>query len=310
MGKAYRPLNILEALEIAEEHNALPLAGGTDLMVQHRSWSGLPPLIDRPVVFIGHLRELQEVALEQDALVIGAGCTLSSLLEDERMPALLREAVHSIGGPSIRSRATIGGNICNASPAADSLPALYVLGAEMMSTCRRGTADARGQRGGKGGAFLTSGECETRTIPIEAFIEGPGKTCLRRGELLTAVRIPVSEYNITFFKKVGTRASNALAKLSLAAVARTENAAVKDVRLALGAVAPTVARSTEAEELIRNKTPSEIRGELYRILEAYNRVLDPIDDQRSSSVYRLKASFRLILSFIGTVLLPDLEKKA
>ncbi len=287
MGEAYRPLSLDEALEIAEEQNALPLAGGTDLMVQSRNWSGLPPHIERPVVFIGHLHELQEVTVEQEALVIGAGCTLSSILEDERMPALLREAVHSIGSSSIRSRATIGGNICNASPAADSLPALYVLGAEVELTGKKGT----------------------RTMPIEAFIEGPGKTCLKKGELLIAIKIPVGEHNITFFKKVGTRASNALAKLSLAAVARTENAVVKDVRLALGAVAPTVVRSTEAEELMRDKTPGEIRGELYRILEAYNRVLDPIDDQRSTSVYRLKASFRLILSFIGTVLLPDMEKK-
>ena len=287
MGEAYRPLSLDEALEIAEEKSALPLAGGTDLMVQRRSWSGLPPHIDRPVVFIGHLHELQEVTVEQDALVIGAGCTLSSILEDERMPSLLREAVHSIGGPSIRSRATIGGNICNASPAADSLPALYVLGAEVV---------------------LTGRKMGTTTMPIEAFIEGPGKTCLKKGELLTAIKIPAGKHNITFFKKVGTRASSALAKLSLAAVARTENGAVKDIRLALGAVAPTVVSSTEAEELMRDKTPGEIRGELYRILKAYNTVLDPIDDQRSTSVYRLKASFRLILSFIGTVLLPDMEK--
>ena len=107
---------------------------------------------------------------------------------------------------------------------------------------------------------------------------------------------------------MGTRASNALSKLSIAAAASTEKGVVKDVRLALGAVAPTVVTSTDAENLMRNKTASEIRGELYRILDAYNSKLDPIDDQRSSSLYRLKASFRLILFFIGTVLLPAVEQ--
>ena len=286
MGKAYRPLSLDEALEIAEKQNALPLAGGTDLMVQHRNWSGLPPRIERPVMFIGHLSEFHVVRVEVDRLVIGSGSTFAAILENELLPSLLKGAVRSIGGPAIRNRATLGGNICNASPAADSLPPLYVLGADVVLQHQKGA----------------------RTVPIESFIQGPGKTCLKRGELLSAVRIPVGEPGITFFRKVGTRASNALSKLSLAAAASTENGMVKDVRLALGAVAPTVVRSTEAENLMRGKTPSEIRGGLYRILEAYNRVLDPIDDQRSSSLYRLKASFRLILSFIGTVLLPAVEE--
>jgi CO/xanthine dehydrogenase FAD-binding subunit len=239
-------------------------------------------------VFIGHLDELREVAVEEDAVSVGASCTLSSILEDERVPPLLRTAIRSIAGPSIRNRATIGGNICNASPAADSLPALSVLGAEVVLRCREGT----------------------RTLPIDAFIVGPGETCLRRGELLTAVRVPVNGQDISFFRKVGTRAAYSCAKLSLAGVAQIGEGKVRAVRLALGSVAPTVVRSAEAEELMRDKTPGEIRGELYQILKAYNDVIDPIDDQRSTSAYRLKASFRLILYFIGRVLLPHIEKNA
>ncbi len=286
MGEAYRPLNLAEAIGIVKRQDAVPLAGGTDLMVQHRSWSGLPPRFERPVVFISHLDELRDIKTDGDSVTIGASCTLTSILQDERVPDLLRTAVHSIAGPSIRNRATIGGNICNASPAADSLPALYVLGAEV----------------------VLMGEMGARTISIEEFIEGPGKTCLQKGELLTAVKVPARNHDVTFFKKVGTRASSALAKLSLAAVASTEKGTVKEVRLALGAVAPTVIRSAEAEKLMSGKTAEEIKGELYRILNAYNKVLEPIDDQRSTSVYRLKASFRLVLYFIGTVLLPEIEK--
>ena len=286
MGKAYRPLSLDEALKIAEEQNVLPLAGGTDLMVQHRNWTGLPPRIKVPVMFIGHLSELQGIAVDGSATVISSGTSLAAILQNDHVPSLLKEAVRSIGGPAIRSRATLGGNICNASPAADTLPPLYVLGADVVLQHQRGE----------------------RTLPIESFIQGPGKTGLKSGELLTEVRIPAGEPGVTFFRKVGTRASNALSKLSIAAAAETERGVVKNVRLALGAVAPTVVRSADAENLMQGKTAVEIRGGLYRILEAYNRVLDPIDDQRSSSLYRLKASFRLILSFIGTVLLPAVEQ--
>ena len=285
MDKAYRPLNLDEALEMAETEAALPLAGGTDLMVQHRRWSGLPPDMKRPVMFIGHLKELQEVHSESDGLVIGSGTTLAAILRNERIPSLLKEAVRSIGGPAIRSRATLGGNICNASPAADTLPPLYVLGAELVLRRKN----------------------ETRTVPVASFVQGPGKTMLKKGELLTEIRLPAAEPAITFYRKVGTRSSNALSKLSIAAAADSEEDVVTDVGIAIGAVAPTVVCSPDAENLMRGRTAAEIRGELYRILEAYNSKLEPIDDQRSSSLYRLKASFRLILSFIGKVLLPALE---
>jgi CO/xanthine dehydrogenase FAD-binding subunit len=148
-----------------------------------------------------------------------------------------------------------------------------------------------------------------RNLPAESFIQGPGQTVLGKGELLTAVSIPAEGPDIDFFRKVGTRASNALSKLSIAATASVGQGMVKEVRLALGAVAPTVVRSAEAEELMTGKTASQIRRDLYRILDAYNGMIHPIDDQRSSSLYRLKASFRLILSFIGTVLLPAVEQQ-
>jgi CO/xanthine dehydrogenase FAD-binding subunit len=288
MGEAYRPVSLHEALEMLDRHGALPLAGGTDLMVRYRNWPGLSPLFERPVVFTGQIEELQGIRREGDWLAIGASATLSSILEDEAVPPLLRRAVRSIAGPGIRNRATIGGNICNASPAADSLPALYVLNAELVLSSMSGT----------------------RNLPIGEFVTGPGETALEPGELLTAVRIPAQVPDIVFFRKVGTRAAYSCAKLSIAGTASVEEGRAVDVHLALGAVAPTVVRFAEVEDLMEGKTAAEIRAQLTRILRLYNAVLDPIDDQRSTASYRRKAAFRLILYFIEAVLIPQVEDTA
>ena len=151
MVKAYRPLSLEEALLIASRQIVTPLAGGTDLMVHHRTWSGLPPRFENPVLLIGHLEELKGLRKGKAMLRIGASSTLSMLMESGDVPPLLRACIRQIAGPSIRNRATIGGNVCNASPAADSMPALYVL-------------NARALLAGKGG---------TRTVSIQELVEGP-----------------------------------------------------------------------------------------------------------------------------------------
>jgi CO/xanthine dehydrogenase FAD-binding subunit len=288
MDEAYRPVSLDQALDMLDKERAVPLAGGTDLMVRNRSWSGLAPRFERPVVFTGHLEELQEIRREGNFLSIGASATLSSILDDGNVPPLLRRAVASIAGPGIRNRATIGGNICNASPAADSLPALYVLNAEVVLSSLLGT----------------------RELPIGEFIRGPGETALEPGELLTAVRIPADRPPINFFKKVGTRAAYSCAKLSIAGTAAAAGGKAHDVRLALGAVAPAVVRFAEVENLMEGKKAAEIRALLSRILGLYNAVLDPIDDQRSTAAYRRKAAFRLILYFIEAVLIPGIDGSA
>lgn len=285
MEVAYKPASLEEALNIVEERNAIPLAGGTDLMVHRRSWSGLPPRFEHPVVFIGHLDALIGIELEDGILSIGAANTLTSILEHREIPPLFRASIRQIAGPAIRNRATIGGNICNASPAADTLPAFYVLGAEAVLVSTAGT----------------------RVVPIEKFIEGPGKTCLRRGELLSRIRVPADQHEIWFFRKVGTRAAYSCSKLSLAAVAHTEKGLAAEVRLALGSIAPTVIRSREAEAFMRAKTAGEIDTHLPRILEYYDSLIDPIDDQRSSAAYRRDASLRLVRYFIRNILLPHIE---
>jgi CO/xanthine dehydrogenase FAD-binding subunit len=284
MVKAYRPESLREALRACAEQEVTPLAGGTDLMVHHRIWSGVPPRFEKPVLFIGHLGELKGLKREGSLIRIGACSTLTSLLENGDVPPLLVASIEQIAGPSIRNRATIGGNVCNASPAADSMPALYVLNSRA----------------------LLAAEDRTRIVPIQEFTSGPGQSCLEEKELLTHLLVPDERFDLFYVRKVGTRAAYSCAKLSIAAAARTEGGKVQEFRLALGAVAPTVIHSSDAEMLLRGTSARELEELIPELIRRYAALLNPIDDQRSTASYRRAASLRLVEFFFRHVLLPRL----
>ncbi len=161
-------------------------------------------------MFVAHLPELQGVSVQNETLTLGAAVTLSELLADERMPGVLREAIAQMASPAIRNVATLGGNVCNASPAGDTLPALYCLNARLILAGRQGE----------------------RRVPIERFLLGPGKTSLAADELLRAVELPSAQsaaarFDVAYYRKVGTRRANALAKLSFLGLAGLQDGAVQ-----------------------------------------------------------------------------------
>lgn len=287
----HRPKTLDEALEIRGRTGAVPLAGGTDLLVRRRSWAGTLPDIEEPVVFIGAIAELagvDEIGTDgRRTLRIGAGATYAELLEDPRVPELLRASIAELAAPGLRNVATLAGNICNASPAADAVCALYALDTtvELASTSGR------------------------RTVPIAEFITGPGRTTLQRDELLVAVNIPQVEGNRVLYHKVGTRRANALSKLSICAHATVEDDTVAAIAIALGAVAPTVVRVREAEEIVLFKPVSTIGGHIEAVLDAYRPYVNPISDQRSTAEYRREVALGLVERFLGERLLsPKLAK--
>jgi CO/xanthine dehydrogenase FAD-binding subunit len=220
-------------------------------------------------------------------LFIGACVTLTELLKHPAIPELLKLAAAEMAAPGIRNIATLGGNICNASPAGDTLPPLYVLEAEVVLLSLRGR----------------------RILPIAEFILGPGKTCLAPDELLTEVLLPPLPDGARWvYRKAGTRKAQALSKVSLAALfaSRAENSGRPpqiteaagpknaEARIALGAVAPTVFRSKELEARLAGLAPN---GNLQRITEiaaAYGAAVAPIDDQRSTADYRRRTAARLV----------------
>jgi CO/xanthine dehydrogenase FAD-binding subunit len=284
MVEAFFPKTIPEAVEIKSLQGAIPFAGGTDLMVRFRSWSGLPPSIPKPALFLSGIPELVEFHLERDRLSIGACVALATLLDAPAVPAILRAAIARMASPAVRSRATIGGNLCNASPAADTVPPLVVL-------------DAMAVIAGKAGE---------RAVPVAEFATGPGKTVLAEDEILVRIEFSLPPTDTAFsYRKVGTRRANALSKLSSAALWRIDDGKLADFRIAFGAVAPTVVRLPEAEALLVGRDSEGIAEVLPATLEAYARALSPIDDQRSSAEYRKAVALRLIESILTKEAIPS-----
>jgi xanthine dehydrogenase FAD-binding subunit len=265
-----KPKDLSEALHYLRE-GGKPLAGGTDLLVAVRKGTESPNLL----VYVGELPELRVLREEREGLEVGAALTHAELLAHpatERFP-ILRSVLRTIGSPAIRAMGTLGGNIVTASPAGDSLVALYLLEARVR---------------------LVSEEGE-RELPIWEFIVGPRKTALRQGELVRSVFLPwLSGEPRSFFRKVGRRRALIIAIASLGALVWVRDGRVERARLALGSVAPTVIRPKEVEEaLVGRPVSPEAWEDLVPRLSA---ATHPISDLRASADYRRKVAGRLLLA--------------
>jgi xanthine dehydrogenase FAD-binding subunit len=279
MVASYKPKTLQEALEILEFEDCTVFAGGTDLMVKKKQWAGLEPSFDKPVMFISEIKELTALYRDDKYIFIGAACTLSLLIDSEIIPSFYKDVFVEMASPSIRSTATLGGNICNASPAADSLPLLYALDA----------------------ILLIENSCRKMEVPIDEFITGPGRNILKTGELITAIKIPIKEFTVAAYRKVGARKSTALSKLSFVGLANIDHEGLHDIRLSFGAVAPTLVRNRGIEEEIVSMYSSGFI-DMYEINKYYGVLIKPIDDQRSTAEYRKSVCLRLLADFIKNIL--------
>ena len=249
-----------------------PIAGGTDLMVQVTGEIGEPP---ERVLDIWRLDELRGIAVEADALVLGALTTYTQIRRSpvgaEFVPALV-EAAATIGAAQIQNRGTIGGNVINASPAGDTLPVLLACGAEMV------LGSAAGER----------------TVAADEFWTGYRTTARRPDELLVRVRIPLVKDRQVRFRKVGTRRAQAISKvvMALAWRASADGEPWRDVRLALGSVAATTVRARDTEAILEGATPSREMADA--AAAALTAELSPIDDVRSTADYRREVAGRVL----------------
>jgi len=249
-----------------------PLAGGTDLMVQMTGEIGEPP--DR-ILDIWGLDELRGIAVESDALVIGALSTYTEIrrspLVAEFVPALA-DAAATIGAAQIQNRGTIGGNAVNASPAGDTLPVLLATAATFV------LGSARGER----------------TVEADGFWPEYRTTARRADELLLRVRIPIEQDRQVRFRKVGTRRAQAISKVVMALSWRAAERDVPwtDVRLALGSMAATTVRARAAEAVLEEALPARETADA--AVEALTAELRPIDDVRSTADYRRLVAGRVL----------------
>ena len=275
MVKGFRPETLKEALKLRAQYDCLPIAGGTDLMVQKARGFALKPDFRKPLLFIGHLPELQRLEVINRQIHIGAGVILTDLLNSETIPDIFKEILALMASPPSRNLASIGGNICNASPAGDTLPYLYAMDAQVV---------------------LQSIDGE-RIIPIAGFITGPKQTDLKNSELLTKIIIPQTEFDINMYRKIGQRKGMSLTKAAFLGMANVADGKIQDIRIAFGSVAPTVVRSGEIEQSIVGKSTKDIVKNISEISRQYAALIRPIDDARSSAAYRKKVSLRLLEEF-------------
>ncbi|MFQ5523780.1 MAG: FAD binding domain-containing protein [Acidimicrobiia bacterium] len=257
----HRPATLEEALRLATEiPGSRFIAGGTDLLVPESNGRLAPPAL----ISLRRLPELGDISVS-DRVRIGATVPLTDILAhpeiSTRYPALAA-SIRVLGSPQIRNVATLGGNLCNASPAADTAPALLAYAA---------TVEIRGLEA-------------TRELPLEDFFLGPGETALQPGEILTAVWLaPPAEGARSVFLRQG-RVTMDLAIASVAAFARFDGASFTGVRLAAGAVAPTPVRLRRTEAVVEGTSlDSGIRAEAAKIAREE---ISPISDLRSSASYR------------------------
>lgn len=261
---------------LSKNPDALPLAGGTDLMV---GWNmGL--LNGRTVVDLSRVVEWKKIAPEKSCVRIGSLVTHAQIQRNTVLRArfpLLGQSCATIGAAQIQNRGTLGGNVANASPAGDTFPALAVYGALVRVV-------------GPGGR---------RTVPFSGIFAGVKKTTLRPGELIESLELPFppAAPSRAQFRKVGTRAAQAISKTVFAGLLwLTRDGTVSDARLAFGSLAPTVRRLHHAEAFLtgRRLDAAAAAGAAALLTDD----VSPIDDIRSTREYRLTVSRNLLVRFL------------
>lgn len=257
-----RPRSLTAALSLLSSDPTLqPIAGCTDVYVGLHFGT----LAQKRFIDLWSLKELRGISVTGDVLRIGACSTYTEIIASKtvqkRLPMLVA-AAREVGGAQIQNRGTLGGNIANASPAGDTLPVLAAAGARIVLRSHSGT----------------------RTVPFETFYTGYRASVRTRDELITAIEIPRVD-GAQWWRKVGTRRAQAISKIMIAAVRG------RDVRIAFGSVGPTVVLAKHAAQVLATG------GSIADARAALRSEISPIDDIRSTAVYRASVAANLLEEF-------------
>lgn len=270
------PANLPDALGLLAGEPGFwqPFAGGTDLMVLLEAGK----LPHKNYVNLWDLAELRGIIVSDKEITLGALTTYSEVQAHPDLQKefpMLCQAASETGGLAIQNRGTLGGNIVNASPAADSPPALLAYNAEVELVSVRGS----------------------RWVPYQDFHTGYKQTVMQPDELLAHVRLPRLWTDVQhYYRKVGTRKAQAISKICFAATARLSDHSIDLVRIALGSVAPIPLRCRKTEAVLQGAPLDE--AAIARAKEALAREIVPIDDIRSTKNYRLQVSLNILDDFL------------
>jgi CO/xanthine dehydrogenase FAD-binding subunit len=273
------PASLADALALLESEPGIwkPFAGGTDLMVMLEAGK----LPHRNYVNIWGLNELRGIYTTDTHVTLGALTTYTDVQADPILRhefPMLCQAASETSGLAIQNRGTLGGNIVNASPAADSPPALLAYDAEIELVSKRGS----------------------RWLPYQGFHTGYKQMHIEPDELLARIRLPRNTGTLRhYYRKVGTRKAQAISKVCFAAVAEIDQKQIKDARIALGSVAPIVVRCVQTEDALRGRKPGA--DTISSACATLLREISPIDDIRSTANYRLQVARNLLTDFLRTL---------
>jgi CO/xanthine dehydrogenase FAD-binding subunit len=270
------PAHLQEALEVLGNEPGVwrPFAGGTDLMVLLEAGK----LAHKNYLDIWNLEELRGIEVSDEYVTLGGLTTYTEVQQEEVLQKefpMLCQAASETGGLAIQNRGTLGGNIVNASPAADSPPALLVYDAELELVSMNGA----------------------RWVSYHGFHTGYKQMIIRTDELLTRIRLPRPAEKVQqYYRKVGTRKAQAISKVCFAGTAHIRDQKIEDLRIALGSVAPVPLRCVKTEDALRGSELNQTTIDRARAVMATEIV--PIDDIRSTSNYRHKVSLNLLADFL------------
>lgn len=253
-------------------------AGATNLYVDRQK--GKYP--DQDIVSLHQLDELKHLSHSEDGWHIGSLTvfdTIEEKFKNSGCMAALAQAASEVGGPQIRNRGTLGGNILSASPAADTVPVMMVLDAQLALT---GTA----------------GE---RIVPINGFMKGPGKTDIHSDEILTEIIFPEKKGSASF-RKVGKRNALAISIVNVAVYMEKEAEKITDIAIAVGSAGPTALRACRTEQLLKGREIPETEEKWQQLKEQVGECLQeditPIDDIRATASYRRSVACNVIMQLV------------
>jgi CO/xanthine dehydrogenase FAD-binding subunit len=273
------PSSLADALALLNHEPGVwkPFAGGTDLMVLLEAGK----LRHRNYINIWGLKELRGIEVTDSHITLGALTTYTDVQSHPVLQSefpMLCQAASETGGLAIQNRGTIGGNIVNASPAADSPPALLAYDAEIELISTDGS----------------------RWLAYNSFHTGYKQILIGPNELLARIRMPRNTRGAThYYRKVGTRKAQAISKVCLAALAKLDDDQISDCRISLGSVAPIVVRCVQTEDALRGQKPDA--GTIKSACAELSQEISPIDDIRSTADYRLQVAKNLLTDFLLTL---------
>ena len=264
------PESLAEALRIRAGRGVIPYGGGTDLMIEAAP--------DAEYLFLHKIPEMRQILRDEKYLRIGAACTFTEVSDNALCPAILREAISRIAAPAIRNLGTVGGNIANGSPKADSALIFFVAGSKLRLMSVRGE----------------------RIIPVKDFYLGRKRLDLAPDELLTEILMPAVLPRRHYYKKVGARQALAISRVSFAGLFDESGGIIENCAVAFGAVSDVIIRREDIDAMLTGKTRAQARALKPDYLDAYREAIVPIRG-RVSEEYRKNVCLNLLEDFLGVM---------